>query len=307
MESDSGDGQIDRSGWSSASNWAVRRTLPADVQNYYSRKDRGPGNASVWGRQDEDQPAADPPKSEPATQPPTEAPPAPVNVLAAPQLNAMGYPPRYPGGQMPPRGPPVSLQPHPPYGVPGHVPVHMHPAGPGLLPVPAMGVQGLPPPPPPPPPVQQASLTGVQMDRMQPQAISMMPGTAKVPFPFGPTKVAGVPGQPLFQAVPSMAQPSSTTQPFSHSKVQADSSKKEKASSLKLQIQERAVNEVKTAIKPYYQNKDITKDEYKEIVRKAVEKVCHSKSGEVNADKVANLVKAYVDKYKHSRSKADKS
>ena len=29
--------------------------------------------------------------------------------------------------------------------------------------------------------------------------------------------------------------------------------------------------------------------------------VCHSKSGEVNSTKVANLVKAYVDKYKYSR------
>lgn len=60
---------------------------------------------------------------------------------------------------------------------------------------------------------------------------------------------------------------------------------------------------MKTAIKPFYQRKEITKDEYKEIVRKAVEKVCHSKSGEVNSSKVANLVKAYVDKYKHARKK----
>ena len=30
-------------------------------------------------------------------------------------------------------------------------------------------------------------------------------------------------------------------------------------------------------------------------------KVCHSKSGEINPVKVANLVKAYVDKYKHAR------
>lgn len=29
--------------------------------------------------------------------------------------------------------------------------------------------------------------------------------------------------------------------------------------------------------------------------------VCHSKSGEINPVKVANLVKAYVDKYKHAR------
>lgn len=41
----------------------------------------------------------------------------------------------------------------------------------------------------------------------------------------------------------------------------------------KQQIQDKAINEVKTAIKPYYQRKEITKDEYKEIVRKAVEKV----------------------------------
>ncbi|CDQ64324.1 unnamed protein product [Oncorhynchus mykiss] len=69
----------------------------------------------------------------------------------------------------------------------------------------------------------------------------------------------------------------------------------------KLHMQERAIKEVKLAIKPFYQKKDITKDEYKEIVRKAVQKVCHSKSGEINPVKVANLVKAYVDKYKHDR------
>lgn len=44
------------------------------------------------------------------------------------------------------------------------------------------------------------------------------------------------------------------------------------------QIQDAAVNEVKTAIKPFYQRKEITKDEYKEIVRKAVEKVSTSPS-----------------------------
>lgn len=69
----------------------------------------------------------------------------------------------------------------------------------------------------------------------------------------------------------------------------------------KLHMQERAVEEVKLAIKPFYQKRDITKEEYKEILRKAVQKVCHSKSGEINPVKVANLVKAYVDKYKHAR------
>uniref|UniRef100_A0A8C3B3A9 PHD and ring finger domains 1 n=1 Tax=Cyclopterus lumpus TaxID=8103 RepID=A0A8C3B3A9_CYCLU len=61
------------------------------------------------------------------------------------------------------------------------------------------------------------------------------------------------------------------------------------------------IEEVKLAIKPFYQKRDINKDEYKEIVRKAVQKVCHSKSGEINPVKVGNLVKAYVDKYKHAR------
>lgn len=32
-----------------------------------------------------------------------------------------------------------------------------------------------------------------------------------------------------------------------------------------------------------------------------INKVCHSKSGEINPVKVVNLVKAYVDKYKHAR------
>ena len=41
----------------------------------------------------------------------------------------------------------------------------------------------------------------------------------------------------------------------------------------KLHMQERAVEEVKLAIKPFYQNRDITKEEYKEILRKAVQKV----------------------------------
>ncbi|KAG8438046.1 hypothetical protein GDO86_008654 [Hymenochirus boettgeri] len=69
----------------------------------------------------------------------------------------------------------------------------------------------------------------------------------------------------------------------------------------KLHIQERAVEEVKLAIKPFYQKREITKEEYKEILRKAVQKICHSKSGEINPVKVVNLVKAYVDKYKHAR------
>lgn len=69
----------------------------------------------------------------------------------------------------------------------------------------------------------------------------------------------------------------------------------------KLHTQERAVEEVKLAIKPFYQRREVTKDEYKDILRKAVQKICHSKSREINPVKVAHLVKAYVDKYRHMR------
>lgn len=69
----------------------------------------------------------------------------------------------------------------------------------------------------------------------------------------------------------------------------------------KLHVQERAVEEVKLAIKPFYQKREVTKEEYKDILRKAVQKICHSKSGEINPVKVGNLVKAYVDKYRHMR------
>uniref|UniRef100_A0A8C9TAI1 SFR19-like C-terminal domain-containing protein n=1 Tax=Scleropages formosus TaxID=113540 RepID=A0A8C9TAI1_SCLFO len=69
----------------------------------------------------------------------------------------------------------------------------------------------------------------------------------------------------------------------------------------KLHTQERAVEEVKLAIKPYYQRKDITKDEYKDILRKAVHKICHSRTGEINPVKVSNLVKLYVQRYKYFR------
>ncbi|KAM7396487.1 hypothetical protein PAMP_019523 [Pampus punctatissimus] len=84
---------------------------------------------------------------------------------------------------------------------------------------------------------------------------------------------------------------------------EGDASRNDKQYLKKLHMQERAIEEVKLAIKPFYQRRDINKDEYKEILRKAVQKVCHSKSGEINPVKVGNLVKAYVDKYKHARKR----
>ncbi|KAI1883807.1 hypothetical protein AGOR_G00235550 [Albula goreensis] len=272
---------LDRSGWSSASSRAVRRTLPADVQSYYSRRGRnsgGPGGG--WNRQEEETPGQDPHHNEAHALPRGECSQLPLATQPQPQPMAILQFP------MPAHVPPMTLAP-PPFSLPPQVPVPIHSAMPLY--------QGLPPPPPPPPPLQQA-------DGQPPrQAVGSVPvqGANRFCAPglLGHPKAPGGLGQP---AVPL---PSSTTntQPTSKdgNKVEAyaDSSKKEK----KLQIQERAVQEVKNAIKPYYQNKDISKDEYKEIVRKAVEKVCHSKSGEVNSGKVANLVKAYVDKYKHAR------
>ncbi|XP_033910052.3 PHD and RING finger domain-containing protein 1-like isoform X2 [Acipenser ruthenus] len=93
---------------------------------------------------------------------------------------------------------------------------------------------------------------------------------------------------------------------MSKSRHAADKAKNEEYMK-KLHMQERAVEEVKLAIKPFYQKRDITKEEYKDILRKAVQKVCHSKSGEINPVKVSNLVKAYVDKYKHARKHSEES
>ncbi|XP_061922275.1 protein SCAF11 [Entelurus aequoreus] len=293
QDSDTGDGMLDRSGWSSASSWAVRRTLPADVRDYYSKRERG--GTGGWNRTEEEQPAADAPKSDPTLQAVPGNAAAPVLTAMPPplppQLNVLQhhFPP--PGH----RGPlPVSLQPAAPYAMPPPVPVHLHPAAP-LLQVPGVGAQGLPPPPPPPPPMQQGGQAAAAPPDIHTQMGSTYGKPGLLPAPNRVAVAVATQGQ---QAV-SHVQPSSTTQPGQHSKAQADSSKKEK----KQQIQEKAVNEVRIAIKPYYQNQEITKDEYKEIVRKAVEKVCHSKSGEVNSSKVANLVKAYVDKYKHARKK----
>lgn len=55
-EQDSFDTPADRSGWTSASSWAVRKTLPADVQNYYSRRGRNSSSPqSGWGTRQEEE------------------------------------------------------------------------------------------------------------------------------------------------------------------------------------------------------------------------------------------------------------
>lgn len=41
----------------------------------------------------------------------------------------------------------------------------------------------------------------------------------------------------------------------------------------KLYMQKQAIEEVKLVINPFYKKRDITKEEYKEILRKAVQKI----------------------------------
>ncbi|KAK9879327.1 hypothetical protein WA026_004179 [Henosepilachna vigintioctopunctata] len=75
----------------------------------------------------------------------------------------------------------------------------------------------------------------------------------------------------------------------------------------KLNRQERVVEEVKLVLKPYYNKKKIDKDEYKDIMRRAVPKICHNKSGEINPTRIKNLIEAYVKKIRHSKPKVSSS
>jgi len=71
----------------------------------------------------------------------------------------------------------------------------------------------------------------------------------------------------------------------------------------KVQRQERVVEEVKLVLKPAYNARKINKEQYKEILRKAVPKICHSRHGEINPSKIENLVKSYIKKCGHSKKK----
>ncbi|XP_014669253.1 PREDICTED: PHD and RING finger domain-containing protein 1-like [Priapulus caudatus] len=65
--------------------------------------------------------------------------------------------------------------------------------------------------------------------------------------------------------------------------------------------QERVIEEVKVALKPFYNRREIDKEEYKEIMRRAVPKVCHNKLGEINPAKIHDLVAGYIVKTKQLR------
>ncbi|TEA35706.1 hypothetical protein DBR06_SOUSAS1110056, partial [Sousa chinensis] len=332
------DTPADRSGWTSASSWAVRKTLPADVQNYYSRRGRSSaGPQSAWMRQEEETTEQDSNLKDQTNQQ-GDGSQLPINMMQ-PQMNVMQQ-------QMNAQHQPMNIFPYPvgvhaplmnlqrnPFNIHPQLPLHLHTGVPLMqVAAPTSVSQGPPPPPPPPPPSQQVSYIASQPDGKQLQGIpsaSHVSNNMSTPVLPAPT---AAPGNVGTVQGPSSGNTSSSSHSrasnaavkLAESKVSvtveasADSSKTDKAirdwannnytfsSYQKLQIQEKAAQEVKLAIKPFYQNKDITKEEYKEIVRKAVDKVCHSKSGEVNSTKVANLVKAYVDKYKYSRKGSQK-
>ncbi|KAH0517429.1 Protein SCAF11 [Microtus ochrogaster] len=294
----------DRSGWTSASSWAVRKTLPADVQNYYSRRGRNSsGPQSGWMRQEEETPEQDSNLKDQTNQ--VDGSQIPVNMMQ-PHLNVMQPP-------MNAQPQPMSIFPYPvgvhaplmnmqrnPFTMHPQLPLHLHTGVPLMqVAAPASVPQG-PPPPPPPPPSQQVSYVASQPDGKQ---IQGLPSASHVSNTMA-TQVLPAPSAAPGSTGPVQGPSSGNASSSSH--VQASNAAVKLAESKKLQIQEKAAQEVKLAIKPFYQNKDITKEEYKEIVRKAVDKVCHSKSGEVNSTKVANLVKAYVDKYKYSRKGSQK-
>merc|ERR1712173_443340 len=71
----------------------------------------------------------------------------------------------------------------------------------------------------------------------------------------------------------------------------------------KVQRQERIVEEIKTVLKPAYNTRKINKEAYKEIFRKTVPKVCHSRYGEINPSKIEKLVQGYIKKHQHQNKK----
>ncbi|XP_029809333.1 protein SCAF11 isoform X2 [Suricata suricatta] len=282
------DTPADRSGWTSASSWAVRKTLPADVQNYYSRRGRNSsGSQSGWMRQEEE-PTEQDSNLKDQTNQHGDGSQLPINMMQQ-QMNVMQQ-------QMTAQPPPMNIFPYPvgvhaplmniqrnPFNIHPPLPMHLHTGVPLMqVAAPTSVSQGLPPPPPPPPPSQQVSYIASQPDGKQLQGIpsaSHVSNNMSTPVLPAPTAAPGNLG--------TVQGPSSgNTSSSSHSKASnaavklteskvsvtveasADSSKTDK----KLQIQEKAAQEVKLAIKPFYQNKDITKEEYKEIVRKAVDK-----------------------------------
>lgn len=68
----------------------------------------------------------------------------------------------------------------------------------------------------------------------------------------------------------------------------------------KFNYQVRVEEEVKLALRPYYGKKRITKEDYKEVMRKTVPKIC-KKKGQINPAKIKSFVETYVQKILSTR------
>ncbi|KAJ7373658.1 hypothetical protein OS493_011267 [Desmophyllum pertusum] len=76
-----------------------------------------------------------------------------------------------------------------------------------------------------------------------------------------------------------------------------DRDQQRKLGIVRVQRHEQIVDEVKLALKPFFKQGEITKDDYKLIMRKSVEKIKESSSS-VDRDRVCRLVKKYIKKIK---------
>ncbi|KAK7076117.1 hypothetical protein SK128_012039, partial [Halocaridina rubra] len=76
----------------------------------------------------------------------------------------------------------------------------------------------------------------------------------------------------------------------------------------KAALEIKVVQEVKKYLDPYYRNKSISKDEYKQIVAKCVKKVVSAECGDViESEKMQTLVLGYIKVYKHRHMKSQMS
>jgi len=64
----------------------------------------------------------------------------------------------------------------------------------------------------------------------------------------------------------------------------------------KTNLQKRIEGKVKSILNPFYNNRKINKEEYKEVLRKSVPKICQSKSRDYSQTKIKTFVLAYVKK-----------
>ena len=72
------------------------------------------------------------------------------------------------------------------------------------------------------------------------------------------------------------------------------------------EMQTKVAELVKGILMPHFKKRSITKDEYKDIMRKSVNKVVKRGSPDIKEEKITKLVNAYVDHYRARRTKPSK-